>query len=161
MRILKWLAYLVLGLVVAVAGLFGAARLHDGPLGMAPGGAFESGEIVKSPVQDWSFVRDIATVELQLEGEDTSRTVWILADGASAYVPASLGFPPFKTWHKRADRDGSAWLRIDGKRYPVTLTRTEDGGLYGRVAAEVTRKYAGGPPSDAAVWVFAVTSREP
>jgi hypothetical protein len=159
MRVMKWIAYLVLGLVVAIAALFGAARLHDGPLEIIPGGAFESGEIVKAPVTDWSFVRDVPTVELQLEGEDTSRTVWILADGANAYIPASLGFPPLKSWHKRADRNGAAWIRVDGKRYPITMTRTDDADVGARVRAEVGRKYGGGPPSDAGVWVFAVTSR--
>jgi hypothetical protein len=159
MRIVRWISYLVLGLAVALAALFGAARLHDGPLEIIPGGPFESGEIVKTPVADWSFLRDRPTVELQLDGDDTSRTVWILTDGERAYVPASLGFPPFKTWHRRADRDGSAWLRIDGKRYPVTLTRTDDPGVATQVASEVARKYGGGPPSDAGVWIFAVTSR--
>jgi len=159
MRILKWIAYLVLGLVVALAALFGAARLHDGPLEIIPGGPLESGEIERAPVSDWSFVKDLPTVELQLESDSTSRTVWILADGTQAYIPASLGFPPFKNWHKRADHDGRAWIRVEGKRYPITMTRTDDAELGTRIRAEVQRKYGGGPPSDAGVWIFALSSR--
>jgi hypothetical protein len=152
-------AYGVLAVIVVLAALMGAARLHDGPLEIFPGGAFESGERVLTSIDDWGFLRDVATVELQLEDEDSSRTVWILVDGTAAYVPASLAFPPFKSWHKRAARDGRAWIRVDGRRYPVQMTRTDDAALAARLAAEVTRKYGGGPPGGEGVWFFAVESR--
>ena len=167
MRILKWLGYLVLALAVGIAALFGAARLHDGPmsgaLGMIPGGPLESGDAVATPIADWSFARDVDTIEMQLVGDVTSRTTWILVDRGVAYVPCSLGFPPMKNWYKRADVDGRAWLRIAGKRYPVELRRTNDAEVIGRLGAEVKRKYARGggglPPSEAGVWFFAVQSR--
>jgi len=159
MRVLKWLAYLILAVVVGVAALLGAARLHDGPLEIIPGGPFESGELVTAPVDDWSFATDIPTIELQLEGDDTSRTVWILVDQGVGYVPCSLGFPPFKTWHRRADRDGRAVLRIDGRLYRVNMQRVDDAEVSARLGAEVRRKYGGGPPSDAAVWFFVLASR--
>jgi hypothetical protein len=165
MRILKWLGYLVLALAVGIAALFGAARLHDGPmsgvLGMIPGGPLEAGDAVTTPVTDWSFARDIDTIEMQLQGDATSRTTWILVDQGVAYVPCSLGFPPMKNWYKRADVDGRATLRIQGHRYAVTLKRTSDADVIGRLAAEVRRKYAAGglPPTEAGVWFFAVASR--
>jgi len=166
MRILKWLGYLVLAIAVGIAALFGAARLHDGPmsgvLGMIPGGPLESGESVSTAVTDWSFARDVDTIEMQLTGDVTSRTTWILVDQGIAYVPCSLGFPPMKNWYKRADVDGRATLRIDGKRYPVELHRTSDAEVIGRLVAEVKRKYGRGgglPPSEAGVWFFAVASR--
>jgi hypothetical protein len=159
MRFVKWLAWLLLGLVVAVAALFGAARLHDGPLEIIPGGPLEAGERVLAPVDDWSFLADVATIELQLEDETTSRTVWVLVDGTHAYIPASLSFPPFKRWHKRADQDGRAWIRVDGRRYAVQMTRREDAELAARLAAEVTRKYGGRPPGSAGVWFFGIESR--
>ena len=165
MRILKWLGYLVLAIAVGIAALFGAARLHDGPmsgvLGMIPGGPLESGETVSGAVADWSFARDIDTIEMQLTGDVTSRTTWILVDQGVAYIPCSLGFPPMKTWYRRADVDGRATLRIAGKRYPVELHRTSDSAVIDRLVAEVKRKYARGglPPSEAGVWFFAVASR--
>jgi hypothetical protein len=75
-------------------------------------------------------------------------------------VPCSLGFPPGKRWHLAASQDGRAVLRIEGKRYPVTLTRAEaESGLAEALRAEVDRKYRRAPASDAGVWIFRVESR--
>jgi len=158
LKVLKWIGYLVFGVAVVLAALLGAARFNDGPLALFPGGPLEAGEFVLEPVVDWSFARDIAEVELQLEGDDTSRTVWIIVDGANGYVPASLEFPPFKTWHKRADKDGRAILRIDGRKYRITMRRVDDEGLLASVKAEGARKYGSGPPGSG-VWYFAISSR--
>lgn len=154
----RWIALTVGALVVLALLGVGVARLHDGPLGLITGGGFASGEWVDGPVADWSFAKDIETVELQLEGEGTSRTVWIAVAAGRAFVPASLSFPPWKDWHLRAARDGAAVLRIDGRRYPVLLTRHTEGPVFDAGAAAVTSKYTGGTPSGDA-WMFAVTSR--
>jgi hypothetical protein len=160
MRFLKWLGYLVFGAAVVVAAIFAAARFHDGPLELIPGGPLEAGDFVTEPVRDWSFARDIATIELQLYRDETSRTVWILVDGKNGYIPCSLGFPPFKNWHKRADRDGRAILRIDGKKYRVAMKRIDDAAVIARLATEVGRKYGGAPGVvDTGAWFFALESR--
>jgi hypothetical protein len=140
------------------AGYFGA-RLHDGPLGPIPGGPLRAGELEGEPVGDWSFAKDVPEIELQLDSQSRSRTVWILVHDAQAYVPCSLGFPPGKTWYVHAANDGRATLRIAGRRYPVTLTRVEDDSLAQALRAEVARKYPRVPPTDAGVWLFRVTSR--
>ncbi|MGH7287135.1 MAG: hypothetical protein ACREI8_03855 [Myxococcota bacterium] len=158
----RWLVRIVVGLVVLVALVFVGARLHDGPLGPIPGGPLASGEIVSAPVTDWSFAKDVAETELQLESQDRSRTVWILVNGAQAYVPCSLGFPPGKSWYQEAVKDGRATLRIEGKRYPVTLSKLDDAAqapLTPVFEAEVARKYGNPPSTDAGVWFFHVTSR--
>jgi hypothetical protein len=94
MRVLKWVGYLVLALAVIIAVLFGAARLHDGPmsgvLGMLPGGPLKSGEAVTAAVSDWSFARDIDTIAMQLTGDATSRTTWIVVDQGVAYIPCRV-----------------------------------------------------------------------
>lgn len=159
MRVLR-IVGIALGLVlVALAGLFAAARFGDGPLGPIPGGAFSSGAWVAEPVDDWSFAADVPTIQLQLAGEDTSRTVWFLVRDGRAYVPCSLSFPPGKRWYRRADRDGRAVLRIQGRRYPVTLTRDTDSDLATDLGAIVDAKYGTVPPSEGGVWFFAVSSR--
>lgn len=158
MRLLKWIGYLLFGLVVAVAALFGAARFHDGPLAVIPGGALESGAFVTDAVIDWAFARDVATIEMQLEGDETSRTVWIVVDGSNAYIPCGLGFPPLKNWHRKALVDGRAILRIDGRRYRVTMTRIEDAALLARVGDETRRKYET-PPRAGEVWFFSIEVR--
>lgn len=159
MRILKVLGGIVVVLLLLVVILFFGARFHDGPLAIIPGGPLVAGELVAEPVADWGFAEPIETIELQLDGDDTSRTVWILVREGQAFIPASLGFPPGKTWHERADQDGRAILRIQGRRHPVTLTRTSDPKLAADLEAVVKAKYGGGPPSDAGVWFFAVQSR--
>ena len=84
-----------------------------------------------------------------------------MLDG-KGYVPCSLGYPPGKTWHKLAAADGRATLRIDGKLYPVTLTKLDDAiaqQMGDSVRAELTRKYGQLPPSEGGAWLFQVTSR--
>ena len=156
----RWLLRLIVALVIFVALLFVGARFHDGPLGPIPGGAFASGEIVAEPVSDWSFAREVPEIQLQLASENGSRTVWILVEDGKAYVPCSTKFPPGKTWYKHAAQDGRATLRIEGRRYPVTLTRTQDPALAERMRAEVQRKYKRVPPGgESDAWIFSVASR--
>ena len=162
MTALRWLLRIVVGVIALVALAFFAARLHDGPLGPIPGGPLVAGAEVAEPVSDWSFVKEIGEVELQLASQGRSRTTWIIVHEGQAYVPCSLGFPPGKSWHHDAVADGRATLRIEGKRYPVTLTKLDDAAvqqLEATVRSEVTRKYGKMPPSDAGVWLFRVTSR--
>ena len=158
MKILKILAGCLGVVAVLLAGVFIAARFHDGPLGMVPGGALVAGEIVAAPVGDWKFA-DVDTIEMQLDGESTSRTTWILVNERRAFIPASLSFPPGKRWHKAADANGAAWLRINGQRYAVTLTRVHDDALQAQLKGAVGKKYGGGPPGDGGVWFFEVVSR--
>ena len=159
MRFLKILGGIVVVLALLVAILFLGARLHDGPLALIPGGPLVAGELVAEPIADWGFAEAIPEIELQLAGDDTSRTVWILVRDGQAYVPASLGFPPGKTWHRRADKDGSTILRIEGKRYPVSLKRISNAQVEDDLKGIVGTKYDGGPPGDSEVWFFAVESR--
>ena len=164
MGALRWLLRIMLGVVALVALLFVAARFHDGPLGPIPGGALEAGPEVTEPVADWSFAKEVAEIELQLDSQDSSRTTWVIVHEGQAYVPCSLGFPPGKRWHQQAVVDGRAVLRIDGKRYPVTLTKLDDATteqLAPTIRSEVSRKYGEPPPTDAGVWIFRVTSRAP
>ena len=159
MRILKIFGGIVAALLLCVGGAFVAARFLDGPLAIIPGGPLSSGELVSSPVLDWNFAESVETIELQLAEDRTSRTTWILVSDARAFIPCSLGFPPGKNWHLRADQDGRAIIRVLGKRYPVTLKRLNDSTLELKLKSIVSSKYGGGPPSDAGVWFFAVESR--
>src|SRR5688572_7481830 len=152
MTFLRWLVRIAAVLVALIALVFFGARFHDGPLGPIPGGPLAAGELVAEPVADWSFVKDTGEIELQLDSQNRSRITWIFFLDGKAYVPCSLGFPPGKNWHQQAARDGSATLRIDGKRYPVTLTKLDDAVVQqmgDTVRAELTRKYGELPESEA------------
>lgn len=158
MRIVRWLVRIVALLAVLVAGVFVAARFHDGPLGLVPGGPLVAGELVDTRVTDWAFA-DVDTIEMQLAADSSSRTTWILVNEGRAFIPASLSFPPGKTWHEHADRDGAAWIRVKGQRYPVTLMRVQDETQRALLGEIVRVKYGGGPPGDGGVWFFEVVSR--
>jgi len=158
-KLLKILLGLVGLVVLLIAAVFVLARFHDGPLGLVPGGALVAGEVVAAPIGDWRFA-DVDTIELQLDGESTSRTTWILSIESRAFIPASLSFPPGKRWHKTADQNGAAWIRVGGKRYPVTLTRIKDEALEAQLRGVVAEKYQVGPTSgEGGVWFFEIESR--
>jgi hypothetical protein len=157
MVLVRWLVRILVGLVVLVGAVVLAARLHDGPLGPLPGGSLASGEVVTAPVADWSFATDIQEIEMQLESQTTSRTVWFLVHEGKAYVPAAIEFPPGKTWPQAALEDGRAVLRIAGKRYPVTLVKVEDETLANAIRETASRKYPARPGGP--VWFFAVQPR--
>ena len=131
MVVLRWLVRIVLLVVMAIVLLFVGARFHDGPLGPIPGGALVGGELVTTPIADWSFAADVAEIELQLATQSKARTTWIVVRDGRAYVPAATTYPPGKTWHRAALDDGRAVLRIAGKRYPVVLAKVDDAGLLG------------------------------
>ena len=57
---------LVLIPVVAFGTLAVSARTSDGPSAVFVGGPLVAGELVTGPEPDWSFARDIGTIELQL-----------------------------------------------------------------------------------------------
>jgi hypothetical protein len=117
---------------------------------------------VSQPVADWSALKDTGEIQLQLDSQSRSRTVWFFVLDGKAYVPCSLGFPPGKKWHQEAVKDGRATLRIDGKRYRVTLTKLDDAAaqqISERARAELTRKYGRLPPGEGGAWLFSVASR--
>jgi hypothetical protein len=162
MAAVRWLLRITAVLVALIALAFFGARFHDGPLGLIPGGPLGAGELVEEPVADWSFAKDTGEIELQLASQSRSRTVWFFVLEGKGYVPCSLGFPPGKSWHKQAVADGRATLRIDGKRYLVTLTKLDDAMAQqmGEAArAELQRKYGNLPSGESGAWLFEVASR--
>jgi hypothetical protein len=158
-RVLGWL---LAGTLAAPAGITLAARLHDGPLGILAGGPLVAGELATGAEPDWSFVRDVPTVELQLRSPARSRTTWVLHARGRAYVPCGymtswLG-RLWKQWPREAERDGRAVVRIDGRRYARRLVRVTEPALVAELTAELSRKY-GVPASpvavaDGSLWLF-------
>lgn len=160
MQVLKILGGIVVAVVLVIAAVFVGARFHDGPIAIIPGGPLSSGEIVSEPIGDWGFAEAVELVEFQLDTDDTSRTSWIVVSDGRAFIPCSLGFPPGKNWHLRADEQGDAVVRIEGKRYPVTMVRISTPTLDPKLEAIVSSKY-GGFPSDAGSWFFELSARTP
>jgi hypothetical protein len=121
--------------VIAIAVALGAAaflvaivggHFSDGPLEMIPGGRL-SGEVLRGPDPDWSFARDLDTIELQI-GSSPPRSVLtgvVVYDGA-LYVPVTLS--PLKRWPAVVSTDPRVLARIEGRvfeREAVPVTEPE------------------------------------
>lgn len=155
MKVLKIIGYVIAAFVGLVILTVIISRFSDGPTSMLPGGQFESGQLMPTPT-NWQFVHAAQVVELESGGR--SRLTWVVAVDQQAYIPASVEFPPFKTWHKEALKAPAAMIRLDGKRYPVTLERIPEGNeTYRKVVAAILKKYAQGVPGgkeSQPPWIF-------
>jgi hypothetical protein len=184
-RFVSVLKYLGLGLgslvVVAIVGLLIAQRVSDGPMmGFIQGGPFKTGELVETPISDWSFAAN-QEFQFELVGPGTSRTAGVVMHDGVGYISCDLGFLwnrlegastsvlrliyIFKTWHHEAEADGRAVIRVDGKRYPVYLVRVAEPSLVGELKTQLEVLAAGylgttlppppaEPPND--IWFFRV-----
>jgi len=162
--LMRSLRVLLVAAAVVLSGVWGAARfVSDGPLGIFPGGALRKGPLVREPVADWSFAKNIETAELQLVEPLRSRTVWLVVHEGALYIPCGfLNWPLWKQWPYEALEDGRAVLRLQGKRYEVQAQRVESDGEYQAVLRLVARKYAQGrsvEADDRTVWFFRLDPR--
>ncbi|MDD9854295.1 MAG: hypothetical protein OXU78_10140, partial [Deltaproteobacteria bacterium] len=78
--LMRSLRVLLVAAVIVVAGVGMAARFMDGPLGLFPGGALRKGPLLREPVADWTFAKNVETAELQLVEPLRSRTVWLVVN---------------------------------------------------------------------------------
>lgn len=144
-RIKTWGKRIALGfgLMVAlgVVSLLVYQRISDGPTGPLAGGTFSTGEVVSTPVTDWSTLE--GDFEFELVGQSSSRTAGgVLLDG-TLYITCDLGFVwaripsglqrnvlhliwVFKTWHEKALLDGRIRIRKDGRIHTANLEYVED-----------------------------------
>ena len=140
-----WLKRIFLGLagivVVGLVSLLLYQQVSDGPTGPLMGGSFGSGEIVETPVADWSALA--GDFEFELVGQQSSRTAGgVLVDG-NLYITCDLGFVwsrlpdgfqrnvlnliwVFKSWHEDALRDGRIRIRKDGRIHTAVIELVED-----------------------------------
>jgi hypothetical protein len=120
-------------------------RFADGPNQVFSGGPLESGTIYVGQEPDWSLVRDVQTIELQLLDPPRSRRIWTAEyDGKiyvwSGYIATAVG-RVWKRWPLQAERDGRAMMRIDGKRYERQLVRIKSGPILDGISAAIRNKY--------------------
>lgn len=161
----KFIVKALVGVAIASAVFVFAMGFADGPWGVVPGGAFS--ESTKPTPQDWSFTKNLDTVEFQLIDPVSSRTSWIMEHDNRAFIPSgymnSTVGKLWKHWPIYAEKNGTALLRIDGEVYTVTLQRTKNPELLRPVMSELARKYISvEPPLDSMLdevssnnlWVF-------
>lgn len=148
MGALRFLIKLVLVVAVGIGILLFAARFADGPLEIIAGGELRSGELYTGDEPDWSFIRDLNTVEFQLLEPARSRTTWVMETEGRVFIPS--GYMTtwwgkiWKQWPFEAIEDGRILLRANGVRYERQLVRRQFSELPARVFSELARKYLTG-----------------
>jgi hypothetical protein len=166
-KIIRFFVYSILLLALVVGGLLFGARFADGPLEIIAGGPFKTGELVSGPEPDWSFVRDMATVEFQLEKPPRSRTTWIVEHQGKIYIPSGYMTTTWgkiwKQWPMEAERDGRAILRVGDKLYQRQLIRRKSEPEVAAVVALIAEKYKIPATIDAVatdyLWLFEMAPR--
>ena len=168
-KLLVALGVLLLIPIVAVGTLL-ATSGYSGRASVVFGGVeLVGGELVTGPEPDWSFARNLPTLELQLLNPLRSRVIWVVVSEGkpyvvSAYMGTTIG-RFWKRWPAQAERDGRAIVRIADKRYERTLQRIKTGPVVEGVTAELVRKYRlRVSPADieaGKVWLFELAPRNP
>ncbi len=186
LKILKYsLGTLGLLCLLAVIAIFYVQSTSDGPIEPMQGGPFQTGEVVETLVEDWSFAA-AKPVAFELEGFGSSRMAGFIMHEGEAYMTCDLGFIwnrlepgtmklalwtmyTFKHWHTDALADGRIRLRIDGKIYKANLEKVEDPDLNQqlRMVLEAQAREFFAPmelppePSQApnGIWFFKMSSR--
>ena len=134
----RWLGLVVVSLGIPIGSLALGARYYDGPISVFAGGPLKSGEVTPVP-NDWSFLRDRDTVQLQTLNPAISRTIWfVVHDRRLCFTSGDLkwdedhglaeyGRPglisKLKRWPYQIENDNRIILRIDEKLYEQRLQR--------------------------------------
>ena len=145
-RIGKTLLKILGTLALALWTFLFVASFQDGPIEIAPGGAFTSGQLITDE-PDWSFAKDLSNVEFQTMNPISSRTTFIMIHDNRVFIPS--GYMTtwwgkiWKQWPYQVIKDPRAILRIDGKLYKRELVRITDDLVLPSVMAELSRKYGG------------------
>ena len=125
-RGVKWFLGALAGLLIVLIVLFVLVRFQDGPMEIISGGPFRSGELVTG-IEDWSFLSDVVTIELQTMRPPRSRLMWLVVHDnrpyvLSHYMNTHIG-RVWKRWPRRLAKDNRAIVRVDGKLYEFQLIR--------------------------------------
>ena len=122
-------------------------RSHDGPMEILAGGRFQTGELVTAP-NDWSFLTDHTTIEMQTMAPPRSRTMWLAVYDnrlfvISSYMNSRVG-KIWKKWPNQVKDNNLAIVRADGKLYELQLVRHNEGefidGVIKRFNEKIQRK---------------------
>jgi len=140
----KVLGLIVVGLVLLLVVL----RITGfGPSGPRPG-LWLKGDLVTTPVSDWSFTNNIHDVELQTNTRyllPHSVTINCVAYNAQLYLasfyPAGLTYPNGRSWNANVARDPRVRIKIANELYDRTLAHVTDPAEQAGVEAARSKKY--------------------
>ncbi|HLK48587.1 MAG TPA: hypothetical protein VKT49_10660 [Bryobacteraceae bacterium] len=118
-----------------------------GPHGRTPG-LWLSGELVTTPVTDWSFTDKVQNVQLQTNtwyGIPHSVNINCSTYKGQLYLdsfyPAGLTYPHGRSWNENIARDPHVRIRIGNKLYDRTLVLVTDPALKEAVDELKLKKY--------------------
>lgn len=127
-------------------------------------GLWLTGNVVTTPVTDWSFTDQVSSVEVQ------TRTWYLLPHSVTTYCvalngqlyldsfyPAGVEYPHGRSWNENVARDPRVRLKIGNNLYDVTLAHDTDPADKTAVLQLVAKKYPQLKiPPDAQVQLFHV-----
>ncbi|HKC51835.1 MAG TPA: nitroreductase/quinone reductase family protein [Myxococcota bacterium] len=109
-----------------------------GPIGWIHDGRLD-GQVVSAPVDDWSFTRDVQTVQLETSPNDPySVNVWCVAKGANLWVTAGSHT---STWAKNLLADPRLRVRVGDKLYERLALQVTDAAEVELVLSLYEEKY--------------------
>lgn len=129
-------------LVLAVLSITGF-----GPHGNTPG-LWLKGDLVTTPVSDWSFTDKFQTANVQTKTRyflPHSVTTYCVAYNGQLYLTsvyrAGLTYPHGRSWNEDVDRDPHVRIKIGDQLYDRTLSRVTDEAERSAVLAAKRKKY--------------------
>ena len=165
-RGLKWFLGFIVTVFIAIGVVLFLVRSHDGPMEILAGGPFQTGELVTAP-NDWSFLTDHTTIEMQTMAPPRSRTMWLAVYDnrlfvISSYMNSRVG-KIWKQWPNQVKDNNLAIVRADGKLYELQLVRHNEGEFIDGVIKRFNEKYSAKLNSDSIdsgnAWLFELKGR--
>jgi hypothetical protein len=141
---MKMLSKIVVGILVCLALVLVVLRVtglnpHDGIPGL-----WLTGDLVTTPVTDWSFTDKVSTIKLQTQGRfllPHSVTINCLAYNSQLYVTSVYPAGPPRSWNENVMRDPHVRMKIGDKLYDRTLVLVTDPGEVEGVLQVRAKKY--------------------
>jgi hypothetical protein len=111
-------------------------------------GLWLKGNLVTTPVTDWSFTNEVSEVRVQTRtwyGIPHSVTTYCTSLNGQLYVdsfyPPGVDYPHGRSWNENVARDPRVRLKIAGNLYDVTLVHDTDAADKAAVLQLVAKKY--------------------
>jgi hypothetical protein len=135
-----------------------------GPLGPIAGGHLR-GNAHTGAVKDWSFAKDVHTVQLETNPKSPhSVNTWIGVVDGHAYIPTSLilgsDVPTERKWVANVVANPAIRLRIEGVVFDLDVVKVENAEEREKARSAMMTKYGADPdPHSTDAWIFRLEER--
>jgi len=156
---MKMLLKIAAGILVCVALLLVVFRVTGlNPHDRIPG-LWLTGDLVTTPVTDWSFIDEVPNIKLQTQSQfllPHSVTINCLAYKGQFYVTSTHPIGARRSWDQNVMRDPHVRIKVGDKLYDRTLVPVTDPGERDAVIQVREKKYQLKAPANTATDVFHV-----